>query len=120
MAPDAPGDLEWADSGAMTLTGYEDGPPRRLRRQVVSRLRGAAAVLEMVTAIAGRRVRIDGPALLGERAALQGLYRRGIASAGGAGRLIEAGDGWIVVNLPRRRDLELLSAWLGVPRSETP
>ena len=120
VAPDAPGDLEWADSGAMTLTGYEDGSPRRLRRQVVSRLRGAAAVLEMVTAIAGRRVRIDGPALLGERAALQGLYRRGIASAGGAGRLIEAGDGWIVVNLPRRRDLELLSAWLGVPRSETP
>ena len=120
VAPDGSAGLDWAASGAMALTGSEEGPPRRLLSGLASRLNGAAAAFEMVTAVAGRRVRIDGPALLGERAALQGLGRRGRTTVGGAGRLIEAGDGWIAVNLPRRRDLELLEAWLGGPVSDDP
>lgn len=119
VAPDGAPGFDWADSGAMALTGSEPGPARMLRGPVASRLLGAAAALEMVTAVAGQRVRVDGPALLGERAALQGLHRRGITSVGGACRLIEASDGWMAVNLPRRRDLDLVEAWLGIPSSAT-
>src|SRR5689334_15507922 len=69
----------WAGSGAMHLTGTPDGPPMVPAAPVAARLAGAAAVL---AAMGGPAV--DGPALLGMRAALRGLGRRGRLSAGGA------------------------------------
>jgi hypothetical protein len=97
----------WAASGAMHLTGYADGSPLLPRGAVASRLIGAAAVWAHLT---GRQ--LDAPALLGERAALRGLSRRGATSAGGASRIVRAADGWLVVTLPRPDDLELVPLWL--------
>jgi len=104
----------WAASGAMTLTGRPDGPPLPPPSDVAASLHAAAAVVELLSAIGGRRVALDGPALLGERAALTGATRGGATAVGGAGRLLRAADGWMAVSLPRPSNLDLLPAWLGV------
>jgi hypothetical protein len=62
----------------------------------------------------GDAVVVDGPALLGERAALAGLTRQGDVSCGGSTRLLPTADGWVAVALLRPDDLELLPAWVGV------
>src|SRR4051812_28146149 len=97
----------WAGSGAMHLTGHEGGPPMAPTAPVAARLAGAAAVL---AALGGPAV--DGSALLGMRAALRGLSRRGRMSAGGASRLLPTRDGWLAVTLSRDTDVELVPAWL--------
>ena len=102
----------WAASGAMDLSGMPDGPPTAPAAPVASRLLAAAAVLAYLSEVAGTAVQLDGPALLGERAALRGLKRRGNRSAGGASRLLRAADGWLAVTLPRPEDVELVPAWL--------
>lgn len=111
VAP-APDLARWAASGAMDLSGQADGPPGAPRAPVASRLVGAAAVLRSLSGMAGTTVQVDGPALLGERAALRGLSRRGSTSAGGASRLLRTADGWLAVTLPRPEDMELVPAWL--------
>jgi hypothetical protein len=55
----------------------------------------------------------DGPALLGERAALAGMGRRGATSVGGNAYLMAAGEGVVCVNLARPDDLAALPALLG-------
>ena len=70
--------------------------------------------LAAVTARLGRAVRVDGPALLGERAALAGLSRQGGTSAGGAARLVPVVDGWMALALARLDDVAALPAWLEV------
>jgi hypothetical protein len=92
----------WADSGAMALTGLPDlplGPPEGL--------------VDALDAL-GRRFGVDGVALLGERAALMGLWRRGQTSCGGSCRLFSAPSGreWLAVSLPRDEDLDAVPAWL--------
>lgn len=104
----------WAASGAMGLTGRADGPSLVPAGDVAAGMHAAAAVVELLSALGGRRVALDGPALLGERAALTGATRRGATTVGGAGRLLRVVDGWIAVSLPRPDDLDLLPAWLGV------
>ncbi len=111
---------EWAASGAMALTGFADGPPLLAPGPLASAARAA------VDAIAGiaRKLpfahrtaleSIDGPALLGERAAIAKLRRRGTTAPGGSCHLIPCADGWIAVNLARPEDLELVPAWLDEP-----
>ncbi len=56
---------------------------------------------------------VDGPSLLGERAALTGMNRNGATSVGGSARFVRAADGWIVLNLPRPSDVESLPALVG-------
>jgi hypothetical protein len=63
---------------------------------------------------------LDGPALLGERAALLELKRRGTTSPGGSCRLLRASDRWIAVNLARPDDVALLPAWLGCSATSDP
>jgi hypothetical protein len=85
----------------MALTGLPDeplGPPARL--------------VEGVDRLAAAFPGLDCLALLGERAALMGLWRRGGTSCGGSCRLLAARDGWLAVSLPRGEDLELVPAWL--------
>jgi hypothetical protein len=53
-------------------------------------------------------------ALLALRSRLLGLTPHAQVSAGGAGRLLAAADGWVAVNLPRPADVDLLPAWLGL------
>ena len=79
-------DVEWARSGAMALSGAAGGPPLLAPGPLAACARGAA---EACALLAGERWRapLDGPALLGERAAIFGLSRRGTASPGGSCRL---------------------------------
>ncbi len=110
----------WAASGVMALTGTPDGPPLTAPGDQAAALAAAAAVVALLSALGGRRVVVDGPALAGERAALSGLSRRGRVNPGGSCHLVRAADGWIAVNLPRPTDLELLEAWLGEAHGPDP
>ena len=49
-----------------------------------------------------------------ERSELTRWVPQGTVTAGGAGRLLPAADGWMAVSLPRVDDLDLLPAWLGL------
>jgi len=114
-APAPSAAAEWARSGAMALTGEADGPPRFARGPLASAARGA--VLALASLAPGRGFEtLDGPALLGERAALFGLARRGAVSCGGAARLLPVADGILVVQLPRADDWRLVAAWLELDR----
>ncbi len=109
----------WADSGAMWLTGRADEEPVVIDAPVASHMVAAARRLEDACGVV-----VDGPALLGERAAIAGLARRGMTSVGGAASMQRSADGWVVLNLARRDDVEALPAlvqrridpqdWLGV------
>ncbi len=96
----------------MALTGFPDGPPRLAPGPLAACARGATLA---IARLAGDRWApgLDGAALLGERAAIRGLVRRGAVSPGGSCRLLRATDGWIAVNLARPDDRALLPAWLG-------
>ncbi|MCB1014298.1 MAG: CoA transferase, partial [Acidimicrobiales bacterium] len=108
-----PGRAGWAASGAMALTGRPDGPRLLPPGDVATGMHAAATVVELLSALGGTRVAVDGPALLGERAALSGRTRAGRATVGGAGRLLRTADGWVAVSLPRSSDRESVPAWLG-------
>jgi CoA-transferase family III len=85
----------------MALTGLPDtplGPP--------------AGLVEGVDELAAPFPELDPLSLLGERAALMGLWRRGATSCGGSCRLLPAGAGFLAVSLPRSEDLEAVPAWL--------
>ena len=110
MSDDAPVEREaaervaaerWAASGAMALTGTPDQPL------------GPPAGLVTGLDVTGRRFPdLDALALLGERAALMGLWRRGTTSCGGSCRILPAREGWLAVSMPRAEDLESVPAWL--------
>ncbi len=55
---------------------------------------------------------LDALALLGERAALMGLWRRGSTSCGGSCRLLPCAGEFLAVSLPRDDDMEMVAAWL--------
>lgn len=91
----------WADSGAMALTGLTDeplGPP--------------AGLVEGIDRLARSFPGLDALALLGERAALMGLWRCGAVSCGGSCRLLPSADGFMAVSLPRAEDVDAVPAWL--------
>lgn len=102
----------WAASGAMAITGRADGPPVVTPAGLAGRARDLALAVAAATARIGARVELDGPALLGERAALAGMERQGSVSVGGAARFERAADGWVVLNLPRPDDVAALPALL--------
>ena len=94
----------------MELTGWPEGPA----------LGGPAALVDLVERAAGvverrseGRAAVDGLALLGERAALGNLTRRGRVSCGGSTRLVRTADSWLAVSLARPDDVAALEAWLG-------
>ena len=94
----------------MELTGWPEGPA----------LGGPAALVDLVERAAGvldrrseGRAAVDGLALLGERAALGNLTRRGRVSCGGSTRLVRTADSWLAVSLARPEDVSALEAWLG-------
>jgi len=103
----------WASSGLMALTGNPEDPPVAGPGDPAGSLREAGACFERLSEAAGRPVRLDWPALAGERAALLGLRRRGTWSPNGSCRMLRAADGWLALNLPRAEDFELVPAWLG-------
>lgn len=117
-------DLDWARSGAMTLTGEAKGPPLLAPGPLAACARGALAALRALSET-GPLDALDAPALLGERAAHAQLTRAGRTSPGGACRLIRAADGWLALSLARPDDAALLEAWLqeralrGTPQGKT-
>jgi len=100
----------WAASGAMALTGHSEGPPLGAPAELLGLIQRATSVLNRH---GGGLTLEDGPALLGERAALTGLTRHGAVSCGGSTHLVPARDGWLAVALARPDDLAALPAWLG-------
>ena len=96
----------------MALTGPAEGAPVVPPADLAGCARGA---IDALATLAGDRWHgpIDGAALLGERAAILGLRRRGTISPGGSCRLLRAANGWMALNLPRDDDFGLLPAWLG-------
>jgi CoA-transferase family III len=105
----------WARSGAMGLSGEPDGPILGPPRALLARVSGLGAALRTLSGRLGNPVDIDGVAMLGERAAIANLGRRGRVSCGGATRLVKAGKQWIAVTLAREADFELVPAWLNSP-----
>jgi hypothetical protein len=111
--PDVPADGLWASSGAMALTGPREGPSPRVPGQVAVSMAGAALALRVLAACRGVDLALDGPALLGERAALLGFEQgRGDESVSGSSFMIQARDGWLAVSLKRPGDTDLLPAWV--------
>jgi hypothetical protein len=100
----------WAASGAMILTGRPEGPPLGVPPGLIDVVHRATSMVNRDTVPTALT---DGLALLGERAALSGLTRRGAVSCGGSTHLVLARDGWVAVSLARPEDLAALPAWLG-------
>ena len=97
----------------MALTGRRGGAPSAVPRGVAAAMAAAADDLARQTVRWGNSVVVDGPALLGERAAFTGMERNGDTSVGGSARFVRAADGWVVLNLPRPEDVESLPALVG-------
>jgi len=95
----------------MALTGDASGPAQVLPLPLASYADGVLGALSSLHP-ASHLERLDGPALLAERAALAGFRRAGSISAGGGCHLLSAADGFLAVNLARDADWEMLPAWL--------
>src|SRR5204863_2289610 len=100
------------------LPGREGGPPVVAPPGLPVAMAAWAGAFAAVTGRVGRPLAVDGPALLGERAALAGLSRHGDRSPGGATRLLPAADGWLALALARPEDVGALGAWLEVAVTE--
>ena len=110
---DTPGRIvqDWASSGAMWLTGRAGGPPLlcpgRPASMVRDELERLSAQLQSLT---GTHPALPGVSILGERAAVAKLGRRGPWSCGGSFRTLPARDGWIGLSLARESDIALVPA----------
>ncbi|MGD9598375.1 MAG: CoA transferase [Steroidobacteraceae bacterium] len=109
----------WARSGLMALTGLAEGPGQMCPAPLASCADGAMKALARLAPFDAARRAPAGHALLGERAAIAGLHRKGCISPGGSCRLLEGADGWFAVNLPRAADWADVPAWLECGRIET-
>lgn len=96
---------DWAGSGGMHLTGRSDGPPLMATGPAVS-MRGALLALARLAPDA----ELPGLEVLGERAAISGLSRRGSTSCGGSAKLLPARDGTVALTLARQEDIDLVPA----------
>jgi len=94
---------DWADAGAMAVTGWPHRAPVDPVGRPATVARAAGLAFELLSG-----TRVDGAALLGERAAIMGLRRHGQLSAGGGTRMLRARDTWWALNLAR--DLDLVPA----------
>jgi len=103
--------LLWAQSGAMYLSGHTDGAARACPAPLASCAQGVWLALSALGP-AHCNPHFDAYRLLGERAAIAGLQRRGRLSAGGACHLLDTLDGVLALNLARADDFELMPAWL--------
>ncbi len=98
----------WLCSTAAELSGPADGPSRPVPDGLVQGI----DVLASALAVAGGPA-VDGPALVGARAAAAGLGRSGATSVGGNAHLLEAADGMVCLNLARPEDFDVLPALVG-------
>jgi CoA-transferase family III len=111
---------DWARSGVVSLTGQPDGPPLVPPGDAATLADRIGARLAAATSGSTHPVRLDGAALLAERAAFTGHRRRGQISAGGATRLLPTSDGWAAVACARPDDPLLLAALIGAELPDDP
>ena len=111
---------EWVRSGVVQLTGRPDGPPLVPPGSGAVLARVLTDAIAEATAATRHPVRLDGPALLAERAAYTGHRRRGAVSAGGSCRLLPTSDGWAAVSCARADDPALLGALVGNEQGADP
>jgi len=90
----------------MALTGLPETP-----------LGPAAGLVDGVEELAQPFGSLDALALLGERAAHMGLWRRGTTSCGGSCRLLASEDAYLAVSLARDEDFDTVPAWLELDRT---
>lgn len=109
---DAAAGRAWALCGLMSLTGAPTGTGQMCPVPLASCADGALRALACLAPEDAREALPAGSLLLGERAAIAGLQRRGAISPGGACHLMPARDGWIAVNLARDADWKDVPAWL--------
>jgi hypothetical protein len=101
----------------MALTGRAEGQPLGAPGALIDLVHRATSTLNSCHEGAGLEdVLQDGLALLGERAALAALTRRGPISCGGSTHLVPARDGFMAVSLARPDDVAALPAWLRLER----
>jgi hypothetical protein len=105
--------VDWAACGVVALTGHADGPPLVPPGRAATQARVLSDEIHELTSGTRFPVRVDGPALLAERAAFTGHSRRGRTSVGGACRLLPTTDGWAAVSCARPDDPSLLGALVG-------
>jgi crotonobetainyl-CoA:carnitine CoA-transferase CaiB-like acyl-CoA transferase len=110
VASDHPA-LAWRRAGLMAVTGRVDGAGLVAPVALTAAADGALAALRAVAP--GAKLPENGALLLGERARMLGLTRRGVVSANGSCRLVETANGRVALNLPRNEDWELVPALLG-------
>jgi hypothetical protein len=106
------GVIQWARSGAMSLTGHDSAPLAPQSPSTV-RIAGLLRAIDLATAARGHPVQLELADLLAGRAAETGWRRGGRISANGACRLLKTRDGWAAINLARPDDVELLPAVVG-------
>lgn len=110
--------IDWLDSGVVPLTGRGDGPSIIPPGSAATYARALSTHLSDATAGTGHHVRVDGAALLAERAAFTSSQRRGPISVGGACRLLRSADGWVAVSCAREDDASLLAALISTDVSD--
>lgn len=108
--------LAWRRAGLMAVTGLADGPGLICPTALTLAADGAIAALRALTA--SNDLPTAGASLLGERARLLGLCRKGATSPNGSCRLLATRDGTVALNLPRPDDWELLPALFGSNTSD--
>ncbi|GAA5050570.1 CoA transferase [Nocardia callitridis] len=109
-----PGDAvrDWAESGALTVTGRRDGPAMLPPGAAATAARGAELAFDALCGqildrdLASR----DWRGLLGERVPLLGLHRNGPWSAGGTCRAVATADAWVAMSLARPDDVVAVAA----------
>ncbi|MFE6822215.1 CoA transferase [Streptomyces sp. NPDC057690] len=111
---------DWASGGVVALTGRAGGPPLVPPGRAATYARELADLIGELTVGAHAPVRVDGPALLAERAAFTARFRSGRTSVGGACRLLPTADGWAAVSCARPDDPSLLGALVGAPLAGDP
>lgn len=111
-APDADHPaIAWRCCGLHAITGVADGPALVCPVAVTTFADYALDALRVTSDAAS--LPLSGAVLMGERARLLDLPRRGDTSPNGSCHLIEARDGRIAINLPREDDLDLAGAMVG-------
>ena len=105
---------DWADSGAMSLTGRAEGPPCLVHGAPATTTQGALLALAALARTAGLdSAQLPDARVLSERAAYMRLGRRGRTSPGGATKLLDASDGQVAITLSRSEDIDALPALCG-------
>ncbi len=115
-AATAPDDAarRWAQCGALAITVDGDGRPSS-RPAIVAPLCDAVADhIGEHSGVLGHAVRLDGAALLAERAAFTAWRPQGSISLGGSCRLMATTAGTLALSLARDSDRALLPAFLGI------